>query len=148
MSIPLLFFSLKKNFLNTIILFRRGSSKKQAIDNQTNGLLLKNENNEGKNDLKISETSKNIITVILYLSLCVVTITVKYMGEIFDVIGSTAANAINFIFPNLFLLKLTHTILFSKKFVLSQILCVTGFFVLVLCFISEILKLAGVQQES
>jgi amino acid permease len=155
MSIPLMFFSLKRNFLNTIIFCKKNFCKsnmrrskisdliyksddlKQSLENHPNDQeYLKTETKE-----TLSSKEKIIITIILYISLCIVTITVKYMKEIFGVVGSTAANAINYIFPNIFLLKLTHTAFFTNKNLKSQILFLLGIFVLLLCLISEVVKL-------
>ena len=111
MSIPLMFFSLKRNFLNTVIFCKKNFCKKQIRKSKINDLIYKNENLDEKNDLEkplqenelvsleskqtLSYKEKIVITVLLYISICMVTITVKYMKEIFDIVGSTAGNAIN-----------------------------------------------------
>ncbi len=155
MSIPLMFFSLKRNFLNTVIFCKKNFCRPKITRSKLSDLIYKsddlkeslenpyNDKEYINSDTKETLTNKEkmLITVILYISLCVVTITVKYMKEIFDIVGSTAANAINYIFPNIFLLKLTHTAIFSNKNFKSQFLFLLGIVVLFLCLISEIVKL-------
>jgi hypothetical protein len=149
MSIPLMFFSLKRNFLNLIIFCKRnfnGKRKVELKEDKENKDMTNSHSNQhqlliAQTESAISNKEKIILTIILYLSLCVVTITVTQMKEIFNVVGSTAGNAINYIFPNMFLLKLTSTEIFNCKNIISQILYVLGVIVLFMCLSSEIVKI-------
>jgi amino acid permease len=85
MSIPLMFFSLKNNFINTIVFCKKKfGSKRVEVDQSEN--LLKSVDNEG-NKLSISTTqsedqsllsnyAKYTIIVLLYISIGVITILV------------------------------------------------------------------------
>lgn len=151
MSIPLMFFSLKRNFLNLIIFCKKSLRNKQNNEvNQSENhvsiepLVSRNSNTHtltSTNKSLINEKEKIILTILLYISLCVITITVRELKEVFNIVGSTAGNAINYIFPNIFLLKLTKTKFFSTKNIFSQILYIIGVFVLFLCLTSEIVKI-------
>jgi amino acid permease len=148
MSIPLMFFSLKRNFLNLIIFCKKNLANKNSNDNVNQSedkvtIQPLIDNNEPKSKSLIQNNEKIILTMFLYISLCVITITVKELKEVFNIVGSTAGNAINYIFPNMFLLKLTKTKIFSSKNLVSQFLYIIGVLVLFLCLSSEIVKISS-----
>lgn len=139
MSIPLMFFSLKKNFFNTVIFFKKNFGKKKEEEKEiANDHLIEKLGNQ---TTYISHKEKLIITLALYLLICVISIVVRDIGDIFDIVGSTAANAINYILPTIFFIKLTKTRFFSGDNILPQIIFIVGVIVLILSLVSEILKL-------
>lgn len=82
MSIPLLFFSLKRNFLNTIIFihkrFSSESTNRMRIieeDNDLNGNLL-------QNNQYLTYMEKTVYTIILHVSICGVTIVIPQLKSV------------------------------------------------------------------
>jgi hypothetical protein len=84
MSIPLMFFTLKTNFINSVIFC---SKKSAAVTDQPENISLHsmeeklqfNQNHnptEGEVTQSISESKKTIIITLLYISICMITIVI------------------------------------------------------------------------
>ena len=107
LSMPLVFFSLKKN-LTTFLLYitKKVIGKK---DNKKEEQLV----NEGSTDKKpkesISGTKKHLLTLFCYIAVCVFTLCVETIMTINTLAGSTFGNFINIFAPAVFILY------FSKK---------------------------------
>jgi amino acid permease len=145
MSIPLMFFSLKKNFINTLIFCRRKFFKPKTADytvheTQAADEVPANANaTEPPSKLAFSDATEKIIITVLYCSICVVSILVPNLQTVFSLVGALAANSISFILPNLFYLKLAR--MEHKGWqVVPLILCICGVVFSALCFTGEIIK--------
>ena len=78
MSIPLMFFSLKNNFINSIIFCKKKFGQKRINPDQEK-LLMTADNDDLKGTLHspyLSNKSKNIIIVVLYFTIGIITILV------------------------------------------------------------------------
>jgi amino acid permease len=106
-SLPLLFFPLKNNVFNIILL----------VKNYNN-----NENNNN-NEIIISN-NKNLITFLTYITVLIFALLMKKNLFIENIIGSTANNFISFILPSIFLLKIDK----KNTFKFLKILSITTFF--------------------
>ena len=99
---PILFFSLRENFINSIIF---------CMNN-----LGKNEKN-GKNRNHMSNGKTIIITLILYLIIISMAIILPKLKVIFSIVGATAGTFIAFILPNLFYIRICK--MSNKKYSIS-----------------------------
>jgi amino acid permease len=99
MSIPLMFFSLKKNFLNTVIFCKKIIKKQPPVSvgdeelNTQNERLVVSTDTESKGREQIhapqnqktsllTTTVKNVITICLYVSICIVTIFIPSLKTV------------------------------------------------------------------
>ena len=96
-SFPILFLSLRENFINSIIFCMKNINK-----NETNGT----------NKKYISERGLIIITIILYVLIISMAIILPKLKVIFSIVGATAGTFIAFILPNLFYIRICKM---SKK---------------------------------
>jgi len=96
-SFPILFLSLRENFINSIIFCMKN--------------INKNETNE-TNKKYISERGLIIITIILYVLIISMAIILPKLKVIFSIVGATAGTFIAFILPNLFYIRICKM---SKK---------------------------------
>ena len=108
-SLPLLFFPLKNNVFNIILL----------VKNYNN-----NENNNNNNNEIIISNNKNLITFLTYILVLIFALFMKKNLFIENIIGSTANNFISFILPSIFLLKIDK----KNTFKFLKILSFTTFF--------------------
>ena len=90
MGIPLMFLSLKQNFINTIIFWRKKfTNKNEDIEKKDDVLLQiimnKNEGIQKSNinTYNISRLSQKLITICLYISLCIISILVPNLKTVF-----------------------------------------------------------------
>ena len=96
-SFPILFLSLRENFINSIIFCMKNVGESD-----------KNKNNKDY----ISERGIIIITVILYILIISMAILLPKLKVIFSILGATAGTFIAFILPNLFYIRICKI---SKK---------------------------------
>ena len=96
-SFPILFLSLRENFINSIIFCMKNVGESD-----------KNKNNKDY----ISERGIIIITVILYILIISMPILLPKLKVIFSILGATAGTFIAFILPNLFYIRICKI---SKK---------------------------------
>jgi amino acid permease len=86
MSIPLMFFSLKKNLINTIIFCRRKVCKRKVTvvtEQLIEGTIKENDPNESTVTVSaVSSNMEKIITVIVYCSICGVSILVPNLQTV------------------------------------------------------------------
>jgi len=136
--------------------------------------IEKNDNSHYNNDEEkigsnknsnVDQKSKNIIIVSLYCLITACTIIVPGLDivminfniynfikiffnssinklQIFSIVGSTAANSISFILPNTFAIYLR-----PGKNIVSRVLLIIGVIVLIVCLISEIIKIFYVNKH-
>ena len=90
-SFPILFLSLRENFINSLIFCMKNFGDKE-----------KNK----KNNKYISERGLTIITIILYVLIIAMAILLPKLKVIFSIVGATAGTFIAFILPNLFYIRI------------------------------------------
>jgi solute carrier family 38 (sodium-coupled neutral amino acid transporter), member 11 len=129
LGFPIQYFSLRNNMISIIkdikkVVWRRGGKKRQ-VENYQNTV-----------------TRKNIffytITLILYVILIIIAIIVNDLGMVFAIIGAICANAISYILPAMFYIKVRR----KKRgvYTLALVLAVFGLIAGVLSIIGEFLK--------
>ena len=96
-SFPILYLSLRENFVNSLIFCMKNMNIKEKKDNDKNF---------------ISEKGLLIITVALYILIIVMAIVLPKLKTIFSIVGATAGTFIAFILPNLFYIRICKM---SKK---------------------------------
>ena len=96
-SFPILYLSLRENFVNSLIFCMKNMNIKEKKDNNKNF---------------ISEKGLLIITVVLYILIIVMAIVLPKLKTIFSIVGATAGTFIAFILPNLFYIRICKI---SKK---------------------------------
>ena len=142
MSFPPMFFSLKKNFLNSLIFCKKkcvfhhheGNKSKDSGEHQTEKSKL-NENSE-----LFSNSTQNIIIICLYIIMILLTILIPKLKIIFHIVGSTAGNFISFIFPNIFYIRLIKMGNRKESLILPFILLIFGLCFLLISLAISILK--------
>lgn len=87
MSIPLLFFSLKKNLLNTIIFIKKNCFRRHRTLQVNEHEILEIEANKITESSRIAQPTINrkqkiIITIVLYITVLIVTLLVKMMRDV------------------------------------------------------------------
>ena len=90
-SFPILFLSLRENFINSIIFCMKNFCIKDI---------------KGTNEKYISEKGLIIITIILYVLIISMAILLPKLKVIFSIVGATAGTFIAFILPNLFYIRI------------------------------------------
>ena len=90
-SFPILFLSLRENFINSIIFCMKNLNKNET---------------SGTNKKYISEKGLIIITIILYVLIISMAIILPKLKVIFSIVGATAGTFIAFILPNLFYIRI------------------------------------------
>ena len=96
-SFPILFLSLRENFVNSLIFCMKNMGVEEKKDNNKNF---------------INEKGLLIITVVLYILIIVMAIVLPKLKTIFSIVGATAGTFIAFILPNLFYIRICKM---SKK---------------------------------
>ena len=100
---------------------------------------LDNIDDNKKIKINISKKEEIIISLLLYLIIGCVTILVPKLKSMFNIVGCTAANSIQFIIPCLMIIFLKEK---SEKLInllFVKILFGFGVLSLIICFIAEIL---------
>ena len=89
--------------------------------------------------INVSRKEEIIISIFLYITIGIVTILVPKLKSLFNIVGCTAANAIQFIIPSLIIVSLGEK---AKKLVnlfLAQLLLIFGIVSLIICLLAEII---------
>ena len=119
-SFPILFLSLRENFINSIIFCMKNINK-----NETNGT----------NKKYISERGLIIITIILYVLIISMAIILPKLKVIFSIVGATAGTFIAFILPNLFYIRICKMSKKNYDLTLPWFFLGLGIFFLIVSFI-------------
>ena len=119
-SFPILFLSLRENFINSIIFCMKNINK-----NETNGTYKK----------YISERGLIIITIILYVLIISMAIILPKLKVIFSIVGATAGTFIAFILPNLFYIRICKMSKKNYDLILPWFFLGLGIFFLFVSFI-------------
>ena len=89
--------------------------------------------------INISKKEEIIISVILYITVGIITILVPKLKSLFNIVGCTAANAIQFIIPCLIIISLGPKAEKLVNLIYAKLLLVFGITALIICFTAEIL---------
>ena len=116
-SFPILFLSLRENFINSMI------------------FCIKNMGHKNENNNYISEKGLNIITISLYVVIVLMAIILPKLKVIFSVVGATAGTFIAFILPNLFYIRICHMSQKNYNLSLPKFFVGLGIFFLFISFI-------------
>ena len=116
-SFPILFLSLRENFINSMI------------------FCIKNMGQKNENNNYISEKGLNIITISLYVVIVLMAIILPKLKVIFSVVGATAGTFIAFILPNLFYIRICHMSQKNYNLSLPKFFVGLGIFFLFISFI-------------
>ena len=98
-SFPILFLSLRDNYINSLVVCRR------VRDNDTQHVKITQGNYEKKRTI-ISKKMLTIITIILYLFMVAIAILIYNLKTLFHIIGTIAGTFIAFILPNVFYIRI------------------------------------------
>ncbi len=140
MSFPPMFFSLKKNFLNSLIFCKKKcvwhheGNRSHDSGGQSEHSRL-NESND-----TMSNRTQNVIIMILYILMVVLTILIPKLKIIFHIVGSTAGNFISFIFPNIFYIRMIKMGKRKESVILPYVLLIIGICFLLISVAISILK--------
>ena len=121
-SFPILFLSLRENFINSMI------------------FCIKNMGHKNENNNYISEKGLNIITISLYVVIVLMAIILPKLKVIFSVVGATAGTFIAFILPNLFYIRICHMSQKNYNLSLPKFFVGLGIFFLFISFIVSFSK--------
>ena len=122
-SFPILFLSLRENFINSIIF---------CIKN----IGHKNNNTNANTNIKyISERGLIIITIVLYVVIILMAIILPKLKIIFSIVGATAGTFIAFILPNVFYIRICQMSQKSYNLTLPKFFVCLGVFFLFVSFI-------------
>ena len=89
----------------------------------------------------VDKKEEIIISVILYMTVGIVTILIPKLKSLFNIVGCTAANAIQFIIPSLIIISLDSKAENLVNLLPAKFLLGFGIISLVICFTGEILHL-------
>ena len=97
------------------------------------------ENNKDKKKIRINLTKKEeiIISVILYITIGCITILIPKLKSMFNIVGSTAANSIQFIIPCLMIICLKEKSEKLINLILVKILLIFGIVSSTTCLVAE-----------
>ena len=119
-SFPILYLSLRENFVNSLIFCMKNMNIKEKKDNNKNF---------------ISEKGLLIITVALYILIIVMAIVLPKLKTIFSIVGATAGTFIAFILPNLFYIRICKISKKNNNLFLPMFFFGLGVFFLFISFI-------------
>ena len=89
--------------------------------------------------INITKNEEIIISLLLYIIIGCVTILVPKLKSMFNIVGCTAANSIQFIIPCLMVICLKNVAEKLINLLLAKILLIFGIISLFICFVAEIL---------
>ena len=119
-SFPILFLSLRENFINSLIFCMKNLGKK--------------EKNLVKNNF-FNERILTIITIFLYVLIILMAILLPKLKVIFSIVGATAGTFIAFILPNLFYIRICKMSHKNYNLSLPIFFLALGIFFLLISFI-------------
>lgn len=130
-SFPVLFFSLRENYVNSILFCIKNCCRKKAGKEE----VKINERQYDKNKRYISERVLAIITIVLYFLTLALAIVMPKLKLIFTIVGATAGTFIAFILPNLFYIRICKISGKNYNIVFPLILFFIGVFFLIVSII-------------
>ena len=91
--------------------------------------------------VNVSKKEEIIISTILYVTVGVVTILVPKLKSLFNIVGCTAANAIQFIIPSLMIVCLRQKAEKLLNVLFAKLLLIFGIVSLIICLAAEIIHM-------
>lgn len=144
LTIPLLFFSVKKNIINLVIfIYKKYFDKKKPgeegteLQNKDKEEGLTNTTNNNQPEEVFHPFIKHLIVTISYILLLICTLFVESIIAISNALGSTTSNLVMILFPSYFLIKLD---LGKSLHIIPRFLCVLGIFTIGFFIYSETYK--------
>lgn len=156
LTIPLVFFSVKTNAVNLVIMLKMEFFRKKRKESGNEGVELidkdKEEGNNNNNNTEVNKTKTSndnddmnvitpfmnwIIVTLTYVAVLVCTLYVDKVISISNFLGSTASNMVMLVYPALFLIKLDVS---NRKNILPKISVLIGSVTFMLFIVSEIQK--------
>ena len=131
-SFPILFLSLKENFINSLLFCAKncGKNKNDEKIKINKGIYEKKENYNYINNKAIIA-----ITLILYFLILSLSIIMPKLKIIFSIVGATAGTFIAFILPNLFYIRICKMSNKNYNIALPLIFFAFGLFVLIISIV-------------
>ena len=115
-------------------------TKTERTNSESTENSIDEKNKNKKIKINITKKEEIIISIILYITIGGITILIPKLKSMFNIVGSTAANSIQFIIPCMMIIGLKEK---SKKLVnliLVKILLVFGIVSLIICLVAEIVN--------
>ena len=81
-----------------------------------------------------------IISILLYITIGCVTILIPKLKSMFNIVGATAANSIQFIIPCMIILCLKEKSEKILNLIFVKILLIFGIISLIICLVAEIIN--------
>ena len=126
---------------NTVITDNNISIDKENERNDSIGSNESIDEINKKIKINITKNEENIISLLIYIIIGCVTILVPNLKSMFNIIGCTAANSIQFIIPCLMIICLKKKSEKLLNLILVKILLIFGLISLIICFIAEIIHI-------
>ena len=131
-SFPILFLSLRENYINSLLFCFKNCCKKKNDDE----VKINQGKYEKNNNYKyISKKGMIVITFILYFLVLILAIVMPKLKIIFSIVGATAGTFIAFILPNLFYIRICRMSGKNYNIVLPLLFLVFGIFFLIISII-------------
>ena len=128
-SFPVLFFSLRENYVNSILFCFKNCCRKESDEDK---VKINEEIYDKKKKYKyISDRILVIITIVLYFLIIALAIVMPKLKLIFTIVGATAGTFIAFILPNLFYIRICKISGKNYNIVFPLILFFIGIFFLI-----------------
>ena len=128
-SFPVLFFSLRENYVNSILFCFKNCCRKESDEDK---VKINEEIYDKKKKYKyISDRILVIITMVLYFLIIALAIVMPKLKLIFTIVGATAGTFIAFILPNLFYIRICKISGKNYNIVFPLILFFIGIFFLI-----------------
>ena len=106
LTVPLLFFSVKKNILNLFIYIQSKLTNREEKEDMTEMKNMSETTEKKEEKQGLSGTSSFIIVTITYIATLICALFVDSIISITNALGSTTSNSIEFLFPAFFLIIL------------------------------------------
>ncbi len=126
-SFPILFLSLRVNYVNSLIVCMKSCRK-----NQVEQVEISQGQFQKKKQTMISEKVLIVITICLYAFIVAFAILVYYLKTMFIIVGATAGIFIGFILPNLFYIIIVNRSKKNYSLILNYIYIGIGVFLFIL----------------
>ena len=158
-SIPLVFYTLKQNSLSTYKYCKKKYSERNIPKIEKKLEMSEIDSANSDNSSRISETSmENVpievsrcceifLFIILYLIIGAVTILVPNLKTLFNIVGATAANAIQFIIPSYIILKLKDKAKDLVSLFFANLLFIFGIVSMIVSVFAEVIHAISSQNK-
>ena len=124
---------------NTVISDNNITADQESERSDSTGSIDSIDESIKKIKINITKNEENIISLLLYIIIGCVTILVPKLKSMFNIVGCTAANSIQFIIPCLMVICLKNKAEKLINLLFAKILLIFGIISLFICFVAEIL---------